>query len=236
MSRFGLGLNNDGYRSTDLNTILLLHFDGQNGSTNFFDSSPYARPVTVYGDAQISTAQSPFGGSSAAFDGTGDGLSVPDSADLNFGSSDFTLEVFGYLNSTSVVQTILTKRAAAGGNTSPFHIIFNNAGSRFEFYSTSNGSTNDIANGASMGSAAINTWYHIAVTRSGNSIRLFNTGTQVGSTITTSASLYSNSDTVRIGAQGNGTANSLNGYLRQVRISNVARWTSNFTPPSAPYV
>lgn len=236
MSRFGLGFNNDGHRSTDANTLLLLHFDGANGSTNIFDSSNYNRPVTLYGDAQISTAQSQFGGSAGVWDGTGDGLSVPDAPELNFGTGAFTIDFWVRLSSTSVVQTLVSKRAAAGGNTSPFHIIYNNTGTRFEFYSTSNGSTNDIANGTSMGTGVINTWAHLAVVRSGNSFYLFKDGTQVGSTITNSSSLYSNSDTVRVGAQGNGTANPLNGYMDEVRISNVARWTSNFTPPDAPYV
>lgn len=219
----------------DENTLLLLHFDGNNASTDIRDSSVYNRPVTLYGDAQISTAQSKFGGSSGLFDGTGDGASVPDAPELNFGTGAWTIDFWVRLASTSVVQTLVTKRAAAGGNTGAFHIIYNNTGTRFEFYSTSNGSTNDIANGASMGTGVINTWAHLAVVRSGSSFYLFKDGTQVGSTITSAASLYVNSDTVRIGAQGNGTANPLNGYMDEVRFSNVARWTSNFTAPTEPY-
>lgn len=218
----------------DGNTLLLMHFDGPNG-TDIRDSSIYNRPVTLYGDAQISTAQSKFGGSSGLWDGTGDGLSVPDATELNFGTGAFTIDLWVRLSSTSVVQTLVTKRAAAGGNTSPFHIIYNNTGTRFEFYSTSNGTSFDIANGVSMGTGVINTWAHLAVVRSGSSFYLFKDGTQVGSTITNSSSLYVNSDTVRVGAQGNGTANPLNGYMDEVRISNIARWTSNFTPPTEPY-
>ena len=54
------------------NVSLLLHGDGTNGSTTIVDSSSSSKTVTAVGDAQISTAQSKFGGSSIYFDGTGD--------------------------------------------------------------------------------------------------------------------------------------------------------------------
>jgi hypothetical protein len=41
---------------------LLLHGDGTNGSTTITDSSPTPKTVTAVGNAQISTAQSKFGG------------------------------------------------------------------------------------------------------------------------------------------------------------------------------
>jgi len=53
------------------NVTLLLNFDGANASTVFTDSSGYARTVTPYNTAAISTAQSKFGGSSALFDSHG---------------------------------------------------------------------------------------------------------------------------------------------------------------------
>src|SRR3972149_9214360 len=66
----------------DSYTKLLLHMDGANGSTTFTDEMGQA--VTANGNAQISTAQSKFGGASGLFDGTGDYLSVPASADWDF--------------------------------------------------------------------------------------------------------------------------------------------------------
>jgi hypothetical protein len=58
------------------NVSLLLRGNGTNGSTTIIDSSPSPKTVTAFGNAQISTAQSKFGGSSIAFDGTGDYLDV----------------------------------------------------------------------------------------------------------------------------------------------------------------
>ena len=76
----------------DGTTHLLIHADGTNGSTTFTDASLRMNPITANGDAQISTAQSKFGDSSAYFDGTGDYLSVADREDFDFGTSNFTID------------------------------------------------------------------------------------------------------------------------------------------------
>ncbi len=103
----------------------------------------------------------------------------------------------------------------------------------YTFYSSSNGTSGDIANAVTFGTVIVNQWQHIAITRSGNSIYLFVDGV-LGNTINTSASLMSNSDLVRIGSDANGLG--FLGGMDEIRISKgVARWTSNFTPPSNSY-
>jgi len=57
--------------------IVLLHFDGTNGSTTFVDSSAYNRTISTNGSPTISTAASVSGGSSLllqGWPGTQDGL------------------------------------------------------------------------------------------------------------------------------------------------------------------
>ena len=72
--------------------ILHLPFDGSNGATSTSDVSNQNNAVTVNG-AQISTAQSKFGGSSMLFDGSNDYLSVGGSEwNSNLNSGDFTVE------------------------------------------------------------------------------------------------------------------------------------------------
>ena len=56
---------------------------------NFTDSSLSNHTITANGDVTHSTTQSKFSGSSIYFD-SNDSLSVPDSADWNIGSGDFT--------------------------------------------------------------------------------------------------------------------------------------------------
>jgi hypothetical protein len=85
----------DPYRSQ---VSLLLHGDGTNGSTTIVDSSPSPKTVTAVGDAQISTAQSKFGGASIAFDGNGDYLDASSSNQYAIGTEDFTVEGWVYFN------------------------------------------------------------------------------------------------------------------------------------------
>jgi hypothetical protein len=86
----------------DAFTKILLHMDGTNGSTTFTDTNAggSAHTWTANGNAQISTAQSKFGGASGLFDGTGDYITTPDHADYTLGSGDFTIDL--WFNCTAV--------------------------------------------------------------------------------------------------------------------------------------
>jgi len=55
------------------------------------DSSPNNQTITAFSGAHHE-ANSPLGGSSVSFDGTGDYLSLADSEDWNFGTGDFTID------------------------------------------------------------------------------------------------------------------------------------------------
>jgi len=74
-------------------------------------------------------------------------------------------------------------------------------------------------------------WYHLAVTRSSNSLRLFVNGVQEGGTVTYSTNT-TGSATSYIG--GFPAAHTLLGYLSNIRVTNTAVYTSNFTPPTQP--
>ena len=63
-----------GCMSSQVLSLLLMHFDGSNGGTVFTDSSIYNRAVTASGNVNTSTTQKKFGTASAYFDGSGDFL------------------------------------------------------------------------------------------------------------------------------------------------------------------
>jgi hypothetical protein len=214
-------------RDHDLaNVSLLLHGNGTNGSTTITDSSPSPKTVTAFGNAQISTTQSKFGGSSIAFDGAGDYLDVGSNSAFGYGLSDFTIELWVYRNVSSEVQVILDQRAGTPGQLVP--TLYFNATALFYY-----------ANGGNLitgGVVPVSQWVHIAVSRSGTSTRLFINGLQTGSTFTDTFN-YINSP-VRIGDGNDGVSPtvSLNGYIDDLRITKgVARYTANFTPPTAPF-
>jgi hypothetical protein len=77
-----------------------------------------------------------------------------------------------------------------------------------------------------------NTWAHVALTRSGTSMRLFINGVQVGGTYSSAAN-FSDGLCV-IGKESTSAINWFSGYMDEFRVTKgVARYTSAFTPPAA---
>jgi hypothetical protein len=198
---------------------LLLHMDGSNGSTTFTDSSSNALTVTANGNAQISTAQSKFGGASGLFDGNGDYLLVPADGTA-IGTGDFTIEGWirtvaadGYRCIASLVPSSDDNSLYVYSNT----IIWYEGGIRCQSATFTN-----------------NTWYHIAATRSSGTVRVFLDGAVSGTTFSSTANIGNN--TTRIGTRGAANLEWFNGYIDDLRITKgVARYTANFTPPTAAF-
>ena len=85
----------------------------------------------------------------------------------------------------------------------------------------------------SAGTITINTWQHVAATRSGNSWRIFINGTQVGSTGTNSTA-YSTAYGCCIGTSY--YSETYVGYIDDLRITKgYARYTANFTAPASAF-
>jgi len=216
------------------NVSLLLHGDGTNGSTTIIDSSPTPKTVTAVGNAQISTTQSKFGGASMYLDGSGDYLSIPDDTSLHLGSDNFTFEFWTYLNSTTA--PFINKQVP--GQTGPRYFYFYLSGGSLSLWATSNGSTWDVSENFAFGNTALSTgqWYHIALVRNGTEIAAYVNGIKSPNTITTSAAINDgNTGPLIIGADILFGAYQ-NAYIDDLRITKgVARYTSNFTPPTAPF-
>ena len=82
----------------DAQTVLCVHCDGSDGSSVFTDASQYAHSLTRSG-VKVDTDQSMFGGGSALYQGTtGQYIQADDSSDWNFGSGDFTIDLWAYFN------------------------------------------------------------------------------------------------------------------------------------------
>lgn len=80
-----------------------------------------------------------------------------------------------------------------------------------------------------------NTYVHIAVVKSGNDYKVYINGIQIGTTATDSDRMPNFAAPLRIGYCQSGPY-FMDGDLDEIRISKgIARWTSNFTPPSAAY-
>jgi len=207
--------------------VLLMHMNGDDASTTFTDVKGHS--FTAVGNAQIDTAQSKFGGASGLFEGTGDHIETADSDDWTF-DGDFTIEGWLRLNGTANAQYIFS-HYNTGANF--WGVILDFVGGLgFRFLVLSGGSAIiDITQGANTGWST-GTWYHFAVTRSGNDYKLFRDGTQVASGTDVDA-IPNFAGLLRIGDLSGAATENFNGWLDDLRITKgVARYTANFTPPT----
>ena len=211
----------------------LLHANGANASTSFPDSSLYGRAVTVSGNAQVSTAQSKFGGASIYFDGTGDSVQVATNDALRM-NSDFTWEAWVYINAlpASGYHTLWAQRATTGTIGGPC-VVYDSAGNLLYFISDATGASWAISGTDSTLDITTNAWQHIALVKSGNNIKLYRNG--IGGTgVAHSTAVAATANTV-IGAGAADSGQSINGYIDELRITNgYARYTSNFPVPTGP--
>jgi hypothetical protein len=183
--------------------------------------------VTFVGTAQISTAQSKFGGSSLLLDGDSDYVYVAND-DLDLGGVSFTIEFWAYL--LNGVGSLITFYSDYSGSSS---------GMAIEKLADNTIKANMTGDGADItGTTTLSTgqWYHIALSGDDGSYKLFLNGTQEGSTFTGSST--SGTTNKYIGTfywSGLGGAVRLwNGYIEDFRITKgLARYTSNFTPPTS---
>ena len=180
--------------------------------------------VTANGNAKISTAQFKFGTASAIFDGAGDYLSIPNTAGIfNFGTGNFTVEGWFRFDRTDTDVCLFGGAAQTGS---------------FDFRRTADntirvGRTNTAWDVISSGFATVtNTWTHIAVSRSGTTIKIFVNGAQRAS-VTNSVNYQITGDAF-IG--GHPTETYLAGYIDELRVSNTARYTAAFTPSTTRFV
>jgi hypothetical protein len=202
------------------NTKLLLNYT----NAGIFDNAMMNDLETV-GDAQISTSIKKYGTGSMAFDGTGDYLVAPNAQNLfSFGTGDFTIECWAYLNSFGADQGIIDCRSAGDGL------------ANWVFNIRSGGVVDFIYGSTRLQTAGLfstSTWVHIAITRASGTIRIFVNGTNSASATYTSA-INSRTTTPNIGRVIDPSY--MNGYIDDLRITKgYARYTANFTPPTAAF-
>ena len=200
------------------NTKLLLNFT--NGA--IFDNA-MINNLETNGNAQISTSVVKYGTGSIAFDGTGDFLRFPKLGTLDFGTGDFTIEMWvnPSANQTSYSQLINK------GATESFQLNFLPSTTTLGFYAFSFLFTASTA-------LTIGAWTHVALVRNSGTLTLYQGGISVGSaTYTTNVT----DDYGHIGCDVGETQYFYNGYLDDIRITKgVARYTGTFTPPTAAFL
>src|SRR6185503_11931684 len=114
-----------------------------------------------------------------SFDGDNDFISVPDSPDWDFGTNNFTIDLWVLFNREKPTLFIHQQEGATAGG---WEFFYQNGELRFN----SDGSTNVIARSFTP---VAGQWYHLAVVREGNAFRLYADGEQLGADEINSAAL-----------------------------------------------
>ena len=213
-------------------TALLLNYT----NAAIFDNAEI-NTLETFGNAQISTSVTKYGAGSLAFDGTGDyTLNRYSPALFDWYRGNYTLEAWIY-------PTTYTGWYYVDGTANKGTLIGNNAAtSATNYWSLGLNSTGKLwfayFNGAAQGggstdTVALNTWTHVAMVKNGTNITLYvnGNGTSLGAVVGTPQS--STTVSLLIGVGNNAY---INGYVDGLRITQgIARYTANFTPPTAAF-
>lgn len=211
----------------------LLHFNGTDGSTNFTNEA--GGSFTASGNAQIDTAQSKFGGASVLFDGSGDYISAASSSSFGLSSDPFTIELWARVSGSQLQNYPCIALSSSGSFTANVwalcwnHLSKPNVVSFFAYnYSES------VALLAGTTNINDGSWHHIAVTRDGNTFRLFIDGV-LEDTETSSIAVSGSSSELLIGGSSTSFLQ-YSGHVDEFRITKAtARYTANFTVPAAEF-
>jgi hypothetical protein len=181
------------------------------------------KTITANGNAKLSTAEKKFGSASLALDGTGDYASITAQNDFGFGTGNFTIE--GWIRPVVSTSFRFIADFRAGVATDNSILLY-----------TENAVPKVFINGSAVLSSSTalsnNVWYHIALSRTSGTMRLFVNGNEVAN-----ANVTTDLGTVKplvIGSRYDGTTSFWNGFIDDLRISKgVSRYTANFTAPTS---
>lgn len=197
--------------------------EGTVGSTTFRDTK--GRSVAVVGSGvTVSNEAARFGASSIKLAGTG-GLRITNAV---IGTTDFAIEFYVY-NSTGTVAPVFFDMRNTGTSGNGINIGYDDT--LGQFYAAVGSGT--IVSGG--GPIELDRWYHIALAKSGGTIRMFVDGNKIGTDVI-DANDYQDVDYwVGASAFNNAsiTASNVHGYMDDIRVTiGAGRYAANFVPNS----
>lgn len=203
---------------TGSNTTMLL--SGTNAS--MYDSA--GKNNLFAQGATVNNSQYIFNFYSMRFPGSS-WLETPSRLTNNFGSGDFTIEGWFYLNSIGAAYGLVSRNDTTTG-----WGVSVTASNKVQFVATNGAS---VVTG--LTSVAANTWYYFAVVRSGSSVgnvKLYLNGTLDATSVVAITDNFNQSLPTKVGFDRY-VNTYLNGFMDQVRLSNIARTIS--ASPTAPF-
>jgi hypothetical protein len=207
------------------NTSLLL--SGTDAA--IIDKSQSVKTITLNGDVKSSTTETKYLTSSMYFDGAGDYITMTPSSLFAFGTGDFTIEGWVYITATGdkgIFQQGTSNFPVTNSNSVALQITnASPADSEWAIYAANSYHESTV-------NYSLNQWYHFAVVRASSTTKLYVNGTEA---LSIADSVNYTGTYMGVGSiYGAANAQCFVGYIEDFRITKgLARYTSNFTPPTA---
>jgi Concanavalin A-like lectin/glucanases superfamily len=232
-----IGFGSGSKGGNDRYTKVLLHMDGTDASTTFTDSNfgGAAHTWTAGGNAQIDTGITKFGTGTGLFDGTTDTLTTPDHTDFDVGANDFTIDCwFNRAGGDGTNRFICAQSATPPTGDFSYLLKLDSVANALQFNLSATGTTLTAVTSTTLFTST--GWHHVAAVRVGDVLKLFVDGVQEGGDVAFVGPAFNSGSVLGVGTLGASTAACWFGSLDEFRLSvGIARWTANFTPPTAPY-
>lgn len=206
-------------------TLLLLPFND-----NVTDSTSRHSPSAINSPSYV-TSKNGFA-KAIYLNGSSQFVRIADSTDWNFGTSNFTIECFA--NFDTLQTSHIVSQWGDGGESNRAFSLNLRDGNKLQFAYISSSSQTDLYSDTL--SLSIGTWYHIAVVRDGSLIRFFVGGVAKGTGSIGTDSIDDSTRNLNIGTYKDGGGEWLAGKVDDLRIKDSAIYTTDFTPPSTPFV
>ena len=211
----------------DSYTMLLLSLN-----SNVTDTSPTTPHTVTNNNVAWDTTNKQFGTASGDFDAATAYLTVPDNADFNLAGGVWTWDQWVRVTNLAAVRSLFMHYTDANNW---FAIEVTTTGALRVRINVAGVISTLITSGA--GKIVVDTWTHVAVVENGDSYRIFVDGIlQSSQSSATRAANYTG--VVQIGRFYDGATDQYyySGQMDEVRLSNQARYSHDFNPPSRPYV
>jgi hypothetical protein len=198
----------------------------------------FVPPVASYGKVATSTGYKSLGTASGFFDGGDSYITAPDSTDWDFGTGDFTIEKRIRFNSTTGSQVLIGQTDVDANN---LWYFYKGGTDKLQFYARIGSVTlADYSMTTAWTALPTSSFSHVAVIRSSAVIKIYIDG--VSQTLTETVAMGTGSitglaSTLCLGRYNvpGAISSYFNGWMDEVRVSSIARWTGNFTVVTDPY-
>ena len=200
------------------------------------DASANGHSGTASGSATISNTQAKFGSYSLSLNGTSQYVTFANNADFQFGSGDFTIEMFIYMTSNAGSSAgdrhaLVARRASSSNRSFHIGIQLDSSQQKLQFSHSTSGSGGSQTNYDT--DIQLNTWTHIAIVRSASKVFAFVDGVKNSSSHSIgSDTIYAGTSDLTIGFRGE-SSQYFPGFIDDLRITKgLALYQTSFVPPS----